>query len=99
MNPSVGFPMEMDNFPGRLWVVSHKPVAVEAGLGRMGIHRNVIHPRFGNFIVLGTILWTQRRRRTIGRLTTTRVSSASSAWQRVPLERSLRMAIFSSRVA
>ncbi len=31
--------MEMDNFPGRLWVVSHKPVAVEAGLGRMGIHR------------------------------------------------------------
>ncbi len=56
MNPSVGFPMEMDKFPGRLWVVSHKPVAVEAGLGRMGIHRNVIHPRFGNFIVLGTIL-------------------------------------------
>lgn len=56
MNPSVGFPMEMDNFPGRIWVVSHKPVAVEAGLGRMGIHRNVIHPRFGNFIVLGTVL-------------------------------------------
>jgi hypothetical protein len=39
-----------------IWVVSHKPVAVAAGLGRMGIHRNVIHPRFGNFILLGTIL-------------------------------------------
>lgn len=39
-----------------MWVVAHKPVAVAAGLGRMGIHRNVIHPRFGNFILLGTIL-------------------------------------------
>src|SRR5579885_2532108 len=56
MNPSAGFPMEMDRFPGRIWVVSHKPVAVAAGLGRMGVHRNVIHPRFGNFIVLSTVL-------------------------------------------
>src|SRR5437660_1216687 len=30
--------------------------AVAAGLGHMGIHRNVIHPRFGNFILLGTVL-------------------------------------------
>lgn len=56
INPAMGFPMEMDRFPGKLWVVSHKPVAVAAGLGHMGIHRNVIHPRFGNFILLGTIL-------------------------------------------
>ena len=56
LNPSATFPMEMDRFPGRIWVVSHKPVAVAAGLGVMGIHRNVIHPRFGNFILLGTIL-------------------------------------------
>jgi ferredoxin len=56
VNPSAGFPMEMDRFPGKIWVVSHKPVAVAAGLGRMGIHRNVIHPKFGNFIVLGTVL-------------------------------------------
>ena len=48
--------MEMDRFPGKIWVVSHKPVAVAAGLGKMGIHRNVIHPKFGNFILLGTIL-------------------------------------------
>jgi Fe-S-cluster-containing hydrogenase component 2 len=54
--PSAGFPMEMDRFPGRIWVVSHKPVAVAAGLGHMGLHRNVIHPKFGNFISLGTIL-------------------------------------------
>ncbi len=55
-NPAMGFPMEMDHFPGKIWVVSHKPVAVAASLGQMGIHRNVIHPKFGNFILLGTIL-------------------------------------------
>lgn len=57
LNPAMGFPMEMDKFPDqKLWVVSHKPVAVAAGLGMMGIHRLVIHPKFGNFISLGTIL-------------------------------------------
>lgn len=56
INPSMGFPMEMDRFPGKIWVVSHKPIAVAAGLGQMGIHRNVIHPKFGNFILLGTVL-------------------------------------------
>ena len=55
-NPSVGFPMEMDRFPGKIWVVAHKPVAEAAGMGRMGIHRNVIHPRFGNFILLATVV-------------------------------------------
>ena len=56
VNPSATFPMEMERYPGRIWVVAHKPVAVAAGMGVMGIHRNVIHPRFGNFILLGTIL-------------------------------------------
>jgi ferredoxin len=56
LNPAMGFPMEMHLFPDKIWVVSHKPVAVAAGLGHMGIHRNVIHPRFGNFILLGTVL-------------------------------------------
>ena len=56
LNPAMGFPMEMDKFPGKAWVVSHKTVAVAAGLGQMGIHRNIIHPKFGNFILLGTVL-------------------------------------------
>jgi ferredoxin len=57
LNPAMGFPMEMDRWGfERTWVVAHKPIAVAAGLGHMGIHRNVIHPRFGNFILLGTIL-------------------------------------------
>ena len=55
-NPAAGFPMEMSQFPGKVWAVSHKPVAVAAGLGQMGIHRNVIHPKYGNFILLGTVL-------------------------------------------
>ncbi|HET9962546.1 MAG TPA: SCP2 sterol-binding domain-containing protein [Nitrospiraceae bacterium] len=56
MNPSMGFPMEMDRFPGKIWVLSHKLAAVAAGLGRMGVHRNVIHPKFGSFVLLGTVL-------------------------------------------
>jgi hypothetical protein len=53
INPAMAFPMEMDAFPGRSWIVSHKKVAVAAQLGRMGIHRSVIHPTFGSFILLG----------------------------------------------
>jgi ferredoxin len=57
LNPPMGFPMEADRWMSeRIWTVAHKPIAVAAGLGHMGIHRNVIHPRFGNFILLGTIL-------------------------------------------
>src|SRR5262245_20061091 len=57
INPAMGFPMEVGRGTGnKLWVVSHKVVAVAAGLGHMGIHRNVIHPKFGNFILLGTVL-------------------------------------------
>src|SRR5262245_48905963 len=42
VNPAMGFPMEMDRFPGKTWVVSHKPVAVAAGLGHM--HSSQCHP-------------------------------------------------------
>ncbi len=52
----VGFPMEADLWPGKMWTISHKPVAVEAGLGNVGIHRLVIHPQFGNFVMLGTVV-------------------------------------------
>lgn len=55
-NANMAFPMEADRWPGRMWVVSHKPVAVAAGMGQMGIHRSVIHPKFGSFILLGTVV-------------------------------------------
>jgi NAD-dependent dihydropyrimidine dehydrogenase PreA subunit len=56
LNPSAGFPMDMDRFPGRVWIVSHKVVAEAAGLGKMGLHRCVIHPTFGSHILVGTVL-------------------------------------------
>ena len=56
INTSVAFPMEMDRVSAKGWSVSHKPVAVAAGLGVMGLHRCVIHPRFGDYILLGTVL-------------------------------------------
>ena len=57
MNPSSGFPMDMAKWPGKMWAISHKPVAVAAGLGAMGLNRLLLHPRFGSFNVLGTILF------------------------------------------
>ena len=56
LNAVAAFPMEQANFPGKTWALSHKPIAVAAGLGKMGIHRCVIHPKFGSFVLLGTIL-------------------------------------------
>jgi len=56
MHTAFGFPMEMDRWPGKIWVVSHKRIAEAAGLGKMGIHRNIIHPKFGSFVFLGTVL-------------------------------------------
>ena len=56
-NPAVGFPMETDNWgSGKIQVLSHKLMATEAGLGKMGLHRNVIHPVFGSFVLLNTII-------------------------------------------
>jgi NAD-dependent dihydropyrimidine dehydrogenase PreA subunit len=52
----MGFPMEMDRYPGRIWAVAHKTVAEATGMGMMGLHRIIIHPRLGNHVLLGTVL-------------------------------------------
>jgi epoxyqueuosine reductase QueG len=54
--PSMGFPMEMDRYPGRIWAVAHKTVAEATGMGKMGLHRIVIHPKLGNHVLLGSVL-------------------------------------------
>lgn len=55
--PAPGFPMEADHWGNEtMHLVSHKPIAVAAGLGKMGLHRNVIHPVFGSFVLLNTVL-------------------------------------------
>lgn len=56
INTPAAFPMEMDSLSGKGWPVSHKPVAVAAGIGTIGLHRCVIHPKFGDYILLGTVL-------------------------------------------
>lgn len=56
LSPSAGFPMDVSKWPGKMWVIPHKTVAVAAGMGHLGHNRLVIHPEFGNFIVLGTLL-------------------------------------------
>ena len=53
---SMIFPMEMARFPSRVWAIGHKSLAVAAGLGHLGIHQNIIHQIFGNFILMGTVV-------------------------------------------
>jgi ferredoxin len=54
---NMGFPMDVQAPPSQVsWAIAHKVVAVEAGMGHMGTNRNIIHPRFGNFVLLETIL-------------------------------------------
>lgn len=50
------FPMAMDRYPGKIWDVSHKIMAVEAGLGHMGMNRLVLHPKYGSCVQLDSIL-------------------------------------------
>jgi epoxyqueuosine reductase QueG len=50
------WPMAMERHPGKIWDVSHKIMAVEAGLGHMGMNRLVLHPKYGSCIQLQSIL-------------------------------------------
>lgn len=50
------WPMDMNRWPGKLWDVGHKTMAVEAGLGHMGLNRLVLHPKFGACVSLNTLL-------------------------------------------
>lgn len=51
-----GWPMAMERYPGKIWDVSHKIMAVEAGRGHMGMNRLVLHPKYGGSIQLESIL-------------------------------------------
>ena len=50
------FPMDTDRWAGKIWEISHKPIAEQAGIGKMGINRMVLHPKFGTHILLDSIL-------------------------------------------
>jgi epoxyqueuosine reductase QueG len=53
LNPA--FPMDVNRWPGKTWEVSHKTLAVEAGIGVMGLNRLVLSPRFGSTILLNSL--------------------------------------------
>ncbi len=53
---SWGFPMEQDKWPGKMWFLSHKPIAEASGLGKMGTSRMALHPQFGPFLYFGGIV-------------------------------------------
>ncbi|MCK5099477.1 MAG: 4Fe-4S binding protein, partial [Desulfobacteraceae bacterium] len=59
VHPSAGFPMDLSKWPGKMWSVSHKTIAIAAGMGHLGHNRLLIHPIFGNFVILGTLLINQ----------------------------------------
>lgn len=50
------FPMNMNDWAGKIWQISHKPIAEQAGIGKTGINRMILHPKFGSFILLDSIL-------------------------------------------
>lgn len=54
--PSSGFPMDLEKWPQRMWPVSHKLAAEAAGMGMRGRSRLLLHPRFGAFVALGTLV-------------------------------------------
>lgn len=50
------FPADMTRWPAKPWDMAHKLIAVEAGLGSMGVNRLVLNPEYGAFITLNTLL-------------------------------------------
>jgi epoxyqueuosine reductase QueG len=57
MDIGSSYPMNYEYWPNHeMWCVSHKPIAVACGMGRMGTHHLVVHERFGSFIALASIL-------------------------------------------
>jgi epoxyqueuosine reductase QueG len=56
LNMPVGFPFEANRWPGKMWLTCDKTFAAEAGLGRMGYNRLLLHPKYGAAVTLGTIL-------------------------------------------
>lgn len=56
LNSSMGFPYNADKWPDTMWFVADKIVAVEAGIGKMGLNRIVLHPKLGGCVMLGTLL-------------------------------------------
>ncbi len=60
LNTPAGFPYEADRWPGKMWSTCDKIIAEEAGLGKMGWNRLVLHPELGSAVIFGNVLMTEK---------------------------------------
>jgi epoxyqueuosine reductase QueG len=56
VNMPCGFPYEAKAWPAKMWLTNDKVFAVEAGLGRMGWNRLLLHGKLGAAVLLGCVL-------------------------------------------
>lgn len=57
LTTTVGWPQEVSQrWADKIWPLSHKLVAQAAGLGVIGTSRNFLHPKFGAYCLLDTVL-------------------------------------------
>jgi epoxyqueuosine reductase QueG/putative sterol carrier protein len=57
LTTTVGWPQEVSRrWADKIWPLSHKLVAQAAGLGVIGLSRNFLHPRFGAYCLIDTVV-------------------------------------------
>jgi ferredoxin/putative sterol carrier protein len=57
LTTTIGWPQEVSQrWPDKIWPLSHKLVAQAAGLGIIGTSRNFLHPRFGAYCLIDTVV-------------------------------------------
>ena len=57
LTTTIGWPQEVSQrWPDKIWPLSHKLVAQAAGLGVIGTSRNFLHPKFGAYCLIDTVV-------------------------------------------
>jgi len=57
LTTTIGWPQEVSvRWADKIWPLSHKLVAQAAGLGVIGLSRNLLHPRFGAYCLIDTVV-------------------------------------------
>jgi ferredoxin len=57
LTTTIGWPQEVgQRWADKIWPLSHKLVAQAAGLGVIGVSRNFLHPRFGAYCLIDTVV-------------------------------------------
>jgi ferredoxin/putative sterol carrier protein len=57
LTTTIGWPQEVgQRWADKIWPLSHKLVAQAAGLGIIGVSRNFLHPKFGAYCLIDTVV-------------------------------------------